>query len=81
MVDVETINVIARELPPHHCLVLGKVVNDFPLIVKIKRLNVNTMGKTRLFFTKPLEQKSLDLHAQPRIRPRGEPSPPPSYPR
>jgi len=81
MVDVETINVIARELPPHHCLVLGKVVNDFPLIVKIKRLHVNTMGKTRLFFTKPSEQKGLDLHEQPGIRPRGEPSPPPVYSR
>lgn len=51
MVDVETVNTIAKELPPHYCLVLGKVVNNFPLIVKIKDLKVKAMGKTRLFFT------------------------------
>lgn len=50
MVDVETINVIAKELPPQHCLILGKAVNDFPLIIKVKPLHVKTMGQTRLFF-------------------------------
>ncbi len=57
MVDVETVNVITRELPPHYCLVLGKATNDFPLIVKVKPLNVKTMGETRLFFTNNYEQK------------------------
>jgi DNA helicase HerA-like ATPase len=51
MTDVETINTIAKELPPHHCLILGKVVNDFPIISKINRLRVKTMGHTRFFFT------------------------------
>ena len=50
MVDAETIDTIAKELPPHNCLVLGKVVNDFPLIVKVKELKAKAMGETRLFF-------------------------------
>jgi len=49
--DAETITSIVRDLPPHHCLLLGKVVKDFPIIVKIKSLDVKTMGQTRFFFT------------------------------
>lgn len=49
-VDAETVNIIARELPHHHCLVLGKVVHDFPLVVKVNPLRAKTMGRTRLFF-------------------------------
>jgi hypothetical protein len=48
--DAETVKSIAGDLPPHHCLVLGKVVKDFPIVVKIRKLNVKTMGGTRLFF-------------------------------
>ncbi|MFH0748502.1 MAG: ATP-binding protein [Candidatus Bathyarchaeota archaeon] len=51
MVDAQTVNTIAKELSPHHCLILGKVVNDFPLIMKAKELKVRAMGETRLFFT------------------------------
>ena len=51
MVDVDTINIIAKELSPRHCLILGKVVKGFPLIVKVNPLQVKTMGETRLFFT------------------------------
>ncbi|MEM2241460.1 MAG: ATP-binding protein [Candidatus Bathyarchaeia archaeon] len=50
-VDSETVKSIARELPPHHCLVLGKAVEDFPIVVRIKALDVKTMGETRLFFS------------------------------
>ena len=50
-VDAETVKSIARDLPPHHCLVLGKVVRDFPMVVKVKALDVRTMGETRLFFS------------------------------
>jgi len=63
MVDVETINVIAKELPPQHCLVLGKAVNDFPLIIKVKPLHVKTMGQTRLFFTR-LNSENKDPDGQ-----------------
>ena len=50
-VDSETVKSIAQELPPHHCLLIGKAVNDFPVMVKVKALDIKTMGQTRLFFT------------------------------
>ena len=50
-VDAETVKSIAHDLQPHHCLVLGKAVRDFPVVVKVRALNVQTMGETRLFFT------------------------------
>jgi len=49
-VDAETVKSIARDLPPHYCLALGKVVRDFPMVVKVRALDVKTMGETRLFF-------------------------------
>jgi hypothetical protein len=49
-VDAETVKFIARDLPPHHCLILGRAVKDFPMVVKVKALDVKTMGETRLFF-------------------------------
>ncbi len=49
-VDAETVKSIARDLPPHYCLALGRVVRDFPMVVKVKALDVKTMGETRLFF-------------------------------
>jgi DNA helicase HerA-like ATPase len=49
-VDAETVKSIARDLPPHHCLALGRVVRDFPMVVRVKALDVKTMGETRLFF-------------------------------
>jgi hypothetical protein len=52
-VDAETVKSIARDLPPHHCLTLGRVVKDFPMVVKVKALDVKTMGETRLFFSDP----------------------------
>jgi len=49
-VDAETVKSIARDLPTQHCLLLGSVVKDFPIVVRVKSLNVQTMGQTRLFF-------------------------------
>ena len=49
-VDAETVKSIAGDLSPHYCLVLGKVVKDFPMVVKVKALDIKTMGETRLFF-------------------------------
>ena len=51
-VDVDTVVSIVRDLPPHHCLLLGDVVKDFPIVVKIRDLDIQTMGETRLFFAK-----------------------------
>jgi len=58
-VDAETVKSIARDLPPHHCLVLGKVVSDFPMVARVKALDVKTMGETRLFF----KEMDLPVHA------------------
>jgi DNA helicase HerA-like ATPase len=49
-VDAETVRSIARDLPPHYCLALGKAVRDFPVVAKVKALDLKTMGETRLFF-------------------------------
>lgn len=49
-VDAETVKSIAFDLPNQHCLLLGNSVRDFPLVVKVRSLNVQTMGQTRLFF-------------------------------
>jgi hypothetical protein len=49
-VDAETVRSIARDLPPHHCLTLGRVVRDFPMVTKVRALDLKTMGETRLFF-------------------------------
>jgi hypothetical protein len=49
-VDAETVKSIAKDLPPHYCLGLGRVVRDFPMVIKVKALDVKTMGETRLFF-------------------------------
>ncbi len=50
-VDGETVKSMARDLAPHHCFVLGKIVHDLPIVAKVKALDVQTMGKTRLFFS------------------------------
>jgi hypothetical protein len=49
-VDAETVKSIARDLPPHYCLTLGRVVSDFPMVTRVRALDVKTMGETRLFF-------------------------------
>jgi hypothetical protein len=58
-VDAETVKSIAADLPPQHCILLGNAVRDFPLVAKVRSLNVQTMGQTRLFFnqTKAISPK------------------------
>ncbi len=50
-VDAETVRCIARDLPPQHCLALGRAVRDFPIVTRVRTLDLKTMGETRLFFT------------------------------
>ncbi len=49
-VDAETIRMIVRDLPPHRCLAIGDVVGNFPLVVTVRPLEVQTLGMTRCFF-------------------------------
>ncbi len=55
-VDAETTISVVRDLPPHYCLVLGKVVKDFPIVVRVKPLNVMAMGQTRHFFAETMSR-------------------------
>jgi len=50
-VDAETVKSVARDLSPRYCLALGKVVGEFPVVVKVRALEVQAKGQTRLFFT------------------------------
>jgi DNA helicase HerA-like ATPase len=49
-VDADTIRMIVRDLPPHRCLAIGDVVGNFPLVVNVRPLEVQTLGMTRCFF-------------------------------
>ena len=48
--DAETIRMIVRDLPPHRCLAVGDIVANFPLVVNVRPLEVQTLGATRFFF-------------------------------
>ena len=49
-IDSASVKQIVREIPPHHCLVLGDVVHNFPIVAETRDLDVETMGRTRFFF-------------------------------
>jgi hypothetical protein len=49
-VDADTIRMVVRDLPPHRCLVVGDIVANFPLVVNVRPLDVQTLGATRYFF-------------------------------
>jgi len=53
-VDADTIRMIVRDLPPHRCLAIGDVVANFPLVVNIRPLEMQTLGATRYFFENQL---------------------------
>lgn len=53
-VDADTIKMIVRDLPPHRCLAIGDVVANFPLVVNIRSLEMQTLGATRYFFENQL---------------------------
>ncbi|MEM2320410.1 MAG: ATP-binding protein [Candidatus Bathyarchaeia archaeon] len=72
-VDAETLISIVRDLPPHHCLVLGDVVKNFPVIVKVRPLSVQTMGETRLFFKeRNIEELGIERETNLHALQRGE---------
>lgn len=49
-IDSETVRRIARMLPPRHCLIIGRIVNDLPIVVRVKEVELKTMGETKLLF-------------------------------
>jgi len=48
--DAETIRSIARTLPQRHCLVMGNVVNELPIMLETASSDVLTLGETKRFF-------------------------------
>lgn len=51
-VDSETVRSLVKKMPPRHCLLLGKVVSDIPLVLKVRQSRLQTLGRTKLFFKK-----------------------------
>ena len=49
-VDSETARLIAKSLPPRYCLVIGRVVSDLPMVVRVREISLRTMGETKLLF-------------------------------
>jgi DNA helicase HerA-like ATPase len=49
-IDAESLKSIVKDLPAHNCLIVGDIVRDFPVVVNVKPLDVQTMGQTRHFF-------------------------------
>jgi uncharacterized protein len=50
LADNATIRSIVRTLPQRHCLSIGKVVCDLPIVAKIAATEVLTLGETKKFF-------------------------------
>jgi len=49
-VDSESIKYIVKDLERGKCLILGKVVKDFPVVVSTKELEFRVLGETRRIF-------------------------------
>jgi DNA helicase HerA-like ATPase len=61
--DSETIRSIVRTLPKRHCLILGKVVSDLPMLVRIGEAKFLTLGQTKKFFGRNTDRKRIVLTA------------------
>jgi uncharacterized protein len=61
--DADTIRSIVRTLPRRHCLILGKVVSDLPMLVKVGEAKFLAMGQTKKFFGRNNNGKKLLLAA------------------
>ena len=57
--DSDTIKAIVRTLPRRHCLILGKVVSDLPMLVKVGETRFLPLGQTKKFFSHRLAEKRL----------------------
>jgi len=49
-IDTETVKTLVKKMPARHCLLMGRMVSDIPLMVKVKPSNLLTMGVTKRFF-------------------------------
>ena len=51
LADSDTIRSIVRTLPQRHCLAIGKLVYDLPIVIRVAKAEVLTLGETKKFFT------------------------------
>lgn len=63
--DSETIRSIVRTLPKRHCLILGKVVSDLPMLVKVGEAQFLTLGQTKKFFGR--KSNNVKLESSPKL--------------
>ena len=49
-IDGESVKLLVKDLPAGHCLAIGDVVRDFPIVVNVRPLDVEALGGTRYFF-------------------------------
>ena len=49
-IDSETAKRVAKSLPPRHCLLIGRMVNDIPVVVKVRESYLKTLGETKLIW-------------------------------
>jgi hypothetical protein len=52
LVDKDTIKSIVRTLPQRYSLLIGKMVQELPVVVKVPQLDIKTYGETKKFFRK-----------------------------
>jgi DNA helicase HerA-like ATPase len=50
LVDSESVKSIVRTLPPRHCMVIGNVVNNLPVVIRTIEEEMLMLGETRRFF-------------------------------
>ncbi|MEM2972865.1 MAG: hypothetical protein QXS50_01780, partial [Candidatus Caldarchaeum sp.] len=67
-VDAETVRTLVKKMPPRYCLVIGRVVSDIPLMVRVRPSSLMTMGKTKLFFRDRELRRRRDEKQQPKER-------------
>lgn len=49
-IDAESVRLLVRDLPERHCLTLGDVVQNFPMVLQVRPIDAQTLGETRYFF-------------------------------
>lgn len=50
LIDNDTVKSVVKTLPNRHCLVIGKVVRDMPIVAAIPDIEAMTLGATKRFF-------------------------------
>jgi len=50
MADTDTVRAIVRTLPPRRCLLLGHIVGNLPVVVRVDPFDSPPSGTTRRFF-------------------------------